>query len=90
MKIVANKCYGGFSLSQKARDLLGLEDVFDNIERTDEDLIHLVETLGDEVNGRYARLRVVNIPDDSTDWEIFEHDGAETILFVVNGKIGRA
>ena len=90
MKIVVNKCYGGFRLSEKARDLLGLDSVYDNVDRTDPQLIKVVEELGDEASGRSARLRVVHIPDDSTDWEIDEYDGAERVLFVVNGKIGRA
>lgn len=90
MKIVINKCYGGFGLSEKAQKILGLAHMYDDIERTDPKLIEVVETLGNEANGRYARLRVVNIPDDVTDWEIDEYDGAEKVLFVVNGKIGRA
>ena len=92
MKIVINKCFGGFGLSEKAREILGIDNSFDEyqIDRNDPKLIEVVETLGDEANGNYARLRVVNIPDDSTDWEIDEYDGAEKVLFVVNGKIGRA
>lgn len=92
MKIVINKCFGGFGLSEKAKEILGIDNSFDEyqIDRNDPKLIEVVETLGDEANGRYARLRVVNIPDDATDWELDEYDGAEEILFVVNGKIGRA
>lgn len=84
MKIVVNKCYGGFSLSEKAYEFLGLEwDGFgykysdDNL-RTDTKLIECVETLGEEANGRWARLAVVEIPDD-VDWEIDNYDGIETI-----------
>ena len=92
MKIVINKCFGGFGLSEKAKEILSIDNSFDEyqIDRNDPKLIEVVETLGDEANGNYARLRVVNIPDDSTDWEIDEYDGAEKVLFVVNGKIGRA
>ena len=91
MKIVINKCFGGFGLSEKAKEILGIDNFFDEyqIDRNDPKLIEVVETLGDEANGRYARLRVVNIPDDATDWELDEYDGAEKVLFVVNGKIGR-
>lgn len=91
MKIVVNKCYGGFAVSQKVCDALGMECVYDTqIERTDPRLVELVETLGDEASGRYARLCVVNIPDDVTDWELEDYDGAESIIYVLNGKIGRA
>ena len=80
MKIVVNKCFGGFSISEKVRDALGLDSVYDEVDRTDPN----------EASGRAARLRIVNIPDNSTDWEIDEYDGAEGVLFVVNGKIGHA
>lgn len=92
MKIVINKCFGGFGLSEKAKEILGIDNSFDEyqIDRNDPKLIEVVETLGDEANGHYARLRIVNIPDDATDWELDEYDGAEKVLFVVNGKIGRA
>ena len=85
MKIVINKCWGGFSLSKKAYEYLGLEwDDFgfkynDEEKRTDPKLIECVETLGDEANGRYANLKVVEIP-DGTPYEIEYYDGVETVI----------
>lgn len=90
MKIVVNKSFGGFSLSEKVMDTLGLDSPYGIVDRDDPQLIELVETLGDEANGRYSRLRVVNIPDDVTDWEITEYDGAEGVIYVLDGKIGHA
>lgn len=84
MKVVVNKCYGGFGLSEKAYEFLGLEwDGYgfaynDYDLRTDEKLIECVETLGDKANGRFAYLKVVEIPDD-IEWEIDYYDGVETI-----------
>ena len=91
MKIVINDCCGGFSLSTRAVKMLnelGKTDCL-GIDRTDTDLIVLVEKKGTEfASGRYAKLKVVEIPDEATDWEIDEHDnGYEEIIAVVNGKI---
>ena len=128
MKVVVNKCYGGFGLSDKAVEMImnrkglgcfrydwdvknyrfvKLQSVQDaymvyyltkdmgeefhqkdfpndynwyggNIERTDIDLIEVVGELGEEANGRFAKLVVVEIPDD-INWYIDEHDGWEIV-----------
>lgn len=85
MKVVINRCYGGFSLSEKAYEFLGLEwDGYgyakyrDYDFRTDPKLIECVETLGSEADGMLAYLKVVEIPDD-VEWEIVGYDGMETI-----------
>ena len=88
MKIVVNKCYGGFSLSKTGIKLLDLEDDF-GVDRTNERLIELVEANA-PVSGRYANLAVVKIPDEATDWEINEYDGFESITYVLNGKLHHA
>lgn len=50
-----------------------------DIERNDPDLVAVVEVLGSEqASGRYAELRVVEIPDD-IEYEISEYDGNEHI-----------
>ena len=81
MKIVVNKCYGGFSLSQEAYRELGLKwDGYGyyDCSRSDENLVRVVEKLGDKANGSYAKLRIVEIPDD-VNWEIDDYDGIETV-----------
>lgn len=132
MKIVINKCFGGFGLSDKAIEMVmkrkglgcyrykqtkyrfesGVEEYircekfdddamftyyqtedlgekinhlpnethwyYGNLDRTDVDLIAVVEELGEEAGGRFASLRVVEIPDDVV-WEIDDYDGIETI-----------
>ena len=132
MKVVVNRCYGGFGLSDKAIEIVmrrkglncfryrqtkykfsdGVEeytrcDMFNDnslfvhyqtkdlgekvdnlpnetywyygsLDRTDADLIAVVEELGKEANGSCASLEVVEIPDD-VNWEIDDYDGIETI-----------
>ena len=84
MKVVVNKCYGGFGLSQKAYKFLDLMwDGYgykynDYNKRTDAKLVECVETLGEEASGMLANLKVVEIPDD-IEWEIDYYDGIETI-----------
>ena len=82
MKVVINRCYGGFGLSREAYEFLGLPwDGFGdkyNEERTDEKLIECVEKLGDKANGSCAELVVLEIPDD-IEYQIEEYDGAEWV-----------
>ena len=99
MKVVINRCYGGFDLSFEASKLIAerkgwtlATDDYDReywivngqradpyeIERTDPDLIAVVEELGSEADGYAAELRIVNVPDD-VDWYIQDYDGMEKI-----------
>ena len=83
MKIVINKCYGGFGLSDKALALYNelassnIQYTFD-IARNDPILVQVVETLGIEANDRFAKLHIVDIPDD-VQWQIDEYDGMESV-----------
>jgi hypothetical protein len=84
MKVVINRCYGGFGLSKEAYEFLGIE--WDGYgykfngedKRTNPKLVECVETLGGKADGFLAALKVVEIPDD-VDWYIREYDGYETI-----------
>ena len=133
MKIVINKCYGGFGLSDKAVEMImnrkGLncfryvqtkykysdrvneftrcdeteannhlcvyyvtKDLGEktnnlpiefywsvySIDRNDADLIAVVEKLGEEANGKFSKIKIVEIPDD-VNWYIDEYDGIEVI-----------
>jgi len=77
MKIVINGCYGGFGLSQDASAKLGLGQ-YDGVPRDSPELVALVESMGTLVNGPYADLRVIEIP-DGVEWEIEEYDGIEWV-----------
>ena len=65
-RITANKAYEEISFSER------------DLERDDPLLIKVVEELGDKADGRFAKLKIVEIPDD-VDWEIDEYDGSETV-----------
>ena len=78
MKIVINRCFGGFGLSAEAKALLLQQSRWMN--RGDPALVSVVETLGSEkASGEYAELKVVEIPDDVGEWYITDYDGNETI-----------
>lgn len=135
MKIVINKCFGGFSLSLRAVSRLyklkkepcyffrsagvfsgpyqritledaeklndlhvscfsvknpddftskQLDEYFINCrpeDRSDPDLVRVVEELGARANGRCAELAVVDIPDD-VEYTIEEYDGLEHVAEV--------
>lgn len=88
MKVILNKCYGGFNLSKKAHKLYAdkrdltpekrRELYLDESYRDDPILIEIVEELGDEANGMCADLVVVDIPDDM-DYVVDDYDGIETL-----------
>jgi len=100
MKIVINRDYGGFGLSEEAHAFIAKrkgwtlacsdynmdywysepgKPVYDSqLPRTDPDLIAVVEALGADANGRYADLKIVEVP-DNIDWYIDEYDGLEEV-----------
>ena len=91
MLMVLNKCWGGFSLSEQAAEVLGLDSGYSDIDPTDPALIALIQERGsDWVSGRCAKLRIVEIPEEATDWEMNEYDGIESITYVVGGKLYHA
>ena len=87
-RIVINTCYGGFGLTEDAFNLYkayaGISDddkhFYDGeIERNDPILLQVIDQLGpDECSGKYAELKVIEIP-DTVDWEIVEYDGKEHV-----------
>jgi hypothetical protein len=116
MKVVVNRCYGGFGLSDEAFEKLltrlGIEfvkvedmeykslgithyyrkGVVDKDEgylsqhaftnnRASEDLIAIIEEMGESANSRYADIKIVEVPDD-VKWYIEEYDGIEWVAEV--------
>jgi D-mannonate dehydratase len=78
-KIAVNRCYGGFSLSEEARKLLGAEYSHWFGERDDPRLIEVIEQLGvEKASGALADIEIVEIPDD-VEWQIEEYDGKEWV-----------
>lgn len=93
MKVVINKCFGGFSISEEAFKCLNLKwDGYGyiynktfNIDsdnhfqyRAYEPLVSVVEKLGEHANGVFAKLKIVEIP-DHIEWYIDDYDGIENI-----------
>lgn len=89
MKIVVNKCFGGFWLSKKDCEYLGeMPFIYNSYNRrTDERLVKCVESLGHDASDKYANIVIVDIPDNATDYRIEEYDGREKVLYVIDGKI---
>lgn len=87
MKIVLNRKYGVFDLPEEFKYLYKIHTNEEKwaVARTDERLIHYVEHNGGEQP--YGLLKVIEVPDTCTDWELEEHDGFESIIYVENGKI---
>jgi hypothetical protein len=93
MKVVINTDYGGFCLSDHAKKLYrkyahqGAPDcVIGRCFRQPEDrccphLVRVVEELGRNAGEEYARLKVVEVPDD-VQWIIQEYDGSEWVAEV--------
>lgn len=86
MKVVINTCIGGFGLSEVAKTRYENEtgsDYYDwDIPRNDPILVSIVEELDEDSWGKYAELKVVEIP-DGIEWHISEDDtGKEWIAEV--------
>ena len=48
------------------------------IKRDDPDLVKVVKSLGETASGKYAKLKIVSIPDD-VKWHLCEYDGIEHV-----------
>ena len=86
MKIVINDNWGGFKLPEGFAKQYGYDWVYEDSEevRTSDELIKYVDDIN---NNDAGSLVVVEVPDEATDWRIFEYDGAETVWYVVDGKM---
>lgn len=89
MKIVINTRYGGYGLSEKALATLGTRTSY-SIARHDPRLVELVERDPVAAAGRCAKLGIVEIPDNATDFWIDEYDGIESVIYVTDGRLHRA
>ena len=84
-KVVINACFGGFGLSEAALDEYksrkGITDEnfwYYDIPRDCPVLVAMVEEQGTAVNGGFADLKIVEVPDD-VNWYIEEYDGNEHV-----------
>jgi len=85
MKVVINKCYGGFALSKEGWKLYwemgGKARRLGRKDRADPLLVAVVEKLDWEADGLRAELKIVEIP-DGIEWAIEESDGIEWVAEV--------
>ena len=81
-KAVINTCFGGFSVSEVVVQRLGLNGRHAWINRTDPRLVSAVEELGKAANGKYACLKVVEIPTVLAPYfQPSEYDGNEGVAY---------
>ena len=92
MIFILNKCYGGWSISDFAMEQLGLDSNYPDMDEVDEKkLAELINEYGSEkCSGHSAKLKVIEIPDNATDWDVEDYDGIERIVYVVDGKLNYA
>lgn len=79
-KVVYNDSYGGFTLSDEAKEILeakGYNDFYE-IERHNKDLVEVVEQLGKRASGHYSKLEIKEI--ESNIYYIADYDGYETVI----------
>lgn len=87
-----NRCYGGFSLSQKVKQLYkeATSEISKpknwhmdtDVRRDDPVLIQIIEKLGVEhAGGGFAKLKIIEIPDDipHDGWIVQDYDGMEWV-----------
>lgn len=100
--VINNERVGSFCLSEVAYEKLGLkwdgygyiflhtDDLYsepgDYRNRTDAKLVECIEELGLAASGKYARLEVVNIPDDVEKWTITRLHGVESVV-EITGRV---
>lgn len=86
MKILINKCFGGFEFSdefiEEYTKRTGTSFYCIKEYRTANDIIELFEEMGSErSSGELSELEIVEIPDD-VEWEVHDYDGNEWIAEV--------
>lgn len=88
MRVVIHKGFGGFSCCIDDDILEKLGYPTDTWEEYEKALMYIRD---DPRFIEYAPsikgLSVVEVPDNATDWKIFEYDGAEWIVCVIDGKL---
>jgi len=85
IEVLLNDCYGGWRISDKARELYALRRTNNSInylsKRNDPILIQIYNELGDEFNGgRYSKIGIEKIPKKyENHYYISEYDGLEKV-----------
>jgi len=84
-RIVINTVHGGFGLSEPAIEIykerrgIADPDWYDHdLARDDPILVSIVREMGAAANGKYADLKIVEVP-YGVEWTIAEYDGIEWV-----------
>ena len=96
-KVAYNGRFGGFGLSREAsirlRELA--PDIYEDLDphyaadRSDPNLIKVIEEMGESANGSYASLYIANVP-DGVPWTINEYDGSESVSVDWKALVGES
>jgi hypothetical protein len=85
IEVLYNNCYGGWGVSNKAKDLYKLRKMNNSIndylsKRSDPILIQIYHELGDEFDQKYSKTAIEKIPKKYEKYYfISEYDGLETV-----------
>lgn len=86
MKVVYNNDFGGFAWPGEIYQKFGIHwNRHDRKNRTNPDIIAALEAYLS--TNPDSDLRVIDIPDEATDWMIVDYDGLETVYCVIDGKL---
>lgn len=86
MKFIINTCYGGFGINEKWK----AENCEKDCNGDCRECVKLICAIEEKenVNDDFSKLAVVEFPDEATDYELLEYDGIESLLYVLNGRLG--
>jgi len=84
MDVLINDCYGGWGMSDKAKELYKLRKTENSnnylTRRSDPTLIQIYKELCDEFDGKYSKTGIEKIPKKyENHYSISEYDGLETV-----------
>jgi len=84
IEVLYNSCYGGWGISDKAKELYTLRKIKDSTyyirRRSDTILIQIYKELGDEFDEKYSKTKIEKIPKKYENYYyITEYDGWEKV-----------
>jgi hypothetical protein len=77
--LIASNADLGDEVKEIPNDSFFYESWYGDKDRSDPDLIEVIERLGEKANGSFARLAIKEIP-DGVRFEITEYDGSEDVV----------
>ena len=86
MKVVLNRCYGRFSLSEEFCKAYPQFHCYGE-DQDNQELIKCIEEFGiNNAQGDMAEFKIFELPKETTDYYIDECGGYEQLTYVVHGK----